>query len=111
MFCVVLVVGHSRGFSLRVQLMHLRSGWFRIGRTNPVGETALISHFAGCFTFEAMGRGPVQCEHGRYSAVFLVSHHVLVHGASYRCVICPQKPLVAGERRSENGACIVCSMN
>ena len=46
--------------------------------SGPVGETVLFSHFAGCFTFEAMGRGPVQCEHGRCSAVFLDSHHVLV---------------------------------
>ena len=77
----------------------------------PVVETVPFSHFAGSFTFEAIGRGPVQCERGRHSAVFLVSHRVLVSGASYRCVICPQKPLVAGERRSENGACIVCSMD
>ena len=103
----------SRADSADVGKTHLPCGvtvyW---GVANlPVGETVLFSHFAGCFTFEAMGQGPVQCEHGRYSAVFLDSHHVLVSGASYRCVICPRMPLVAGERRSKNGACIVCSMD
>ena len=78
----------------------------------PVVETVPFSHFAGSFTFEAIGAGACSVrERGRYSAVFLVSHHVLVSGASYRCVICPRKPLVAGKRRSENGVCLVCSID
>ena len=77
----------------------------------PVVETVPFSHFAGSFTFEAIGAGACSVRARPVFRSFLVSHHALVSGASYRCVICPRKPLVAGERRSENGACIVCSID